>query len=75
MPVQLRQVVLWGRVVDVDDSDRVWCPGWWQLIPAVELGQVDNSHSVGLPNRAAGRLQPVREGRGTSKSAPWSGWF
>jgi len=59
--VQVRPVVLWGRQVLIDQASRVWCPSCRAFVDAADLGRIDNTHPVGLPFRATGRLVPAEE--------------
>lgn len=53
--IKVREVLLWGRMVLIDEDHTVWCSHCWEFINAKVLGRSDNLHR-------GGRL-PDREGR------------
>lgn len=68
----LRSVALWGKSVLVAEDGRVWCDGCFTMRTVEELGGVTNSHRVGLPARAAGKILPMAgEDPDEAPKSPW----
>ncbi|MCU1668047.1 MAG: hypothetical protein JWP40_974 [Blastococcus sp.] len=47
--VELREVLLWGRPVLIDEAGDVWCTGCLRTVPIPELMRVDSHHRVRPP--------------------------
>lgn len=68
--VRVREVMLWGRRVLINEANEVFCDDCWRFLQVEVLGRAGNTHRAGLTDWS-GRLLPMRDDEPAERAPRW----